>query len=63
MIEVIPFYFEVANPYGKVPNEGRYLNKDFPWGMVPPTLLGSERYTSTKKNGMAFKQEDVLKSD
>ena len=31
--------------------------------MVPPTLLGFEGYTNMWENGMAFEQEDVLRSD
>ena len=31
--------------------------------MVPPTLSGVEKYTNMQGNGMAFENENVLKSN
>ena len=60
MIEVITFYFEEANLYmkwGEIVRQ-RYSLRD--GSTQPPNYW---RYTNMQKNGMAFEQEDVLKSD
>ena len=42
---------------------GDIYAKIWSWGVVPPTLPGFKMYIDMQRNGLASKQEEVLRID